>query len=71
MYPWMQERLEKELAPLVPNGLILDLTCKPDRTSAVWQGASAFGKRPGFLESCISKEMYDEEGPILANSMFI
>jgi actin len=66
MFPGIADRIQKELAALAPAIMKVKLIAPPERKYSAWIGGSLFSyahNRPMW----ISKEQYDEYGPIIVH----
>uniref|UniRef100_A0A6B2LBE7 Actin n=1 Tax=Arcella intermedia TaxID=1963864 RepID=A0A6B2LBE7_9EUKA len=69
LFPGLEDRLQQELAALVPPSLKVRVIAPPERGRLVWIGGSILAS----LSHClwISKEEYEETGPIIVHSKCI
>ena len=62
----MRERLKSMLRTLAPDRDIGVIGIEDGRLAA-WKGGSFMASRPYFMESVITKEEYDEYGPVMVH----
>jgi len=67
MFPGLQERLCEELTPLGPSHAKPKVLALPERKHAAWLGGSILGSLPTMPSMWISKEEYDENGPLIVH----
>jgi actin-related protein len=58
------ERLQKELTALAPSTMRCKVVAPPERKYSTWIGGSIIGSLSTFQQKWMSKEEYDEEGPL-------
>lgn len=63
MFPGFPERMQKELASLVPPNTNLNVLAVPNRKHNVWIGGSIIASQSAFKEMWLTKEEYEESGP--------
>jgi actin-related protein len=62
LYEGLPDRLEKELAKLVPNSNEVKVIAQKDRYYSVWIGGSTLSSLSTFKSNWITKSEYDESG---------
>ena len=62
--PGLEVRLKRELRALAPAGMGVELWTPPEPELAVWRGAAARASETDFLQMCVTKQMWKEEGPV-------
>lgn len=62
LFPNFQQRLERELRPLVPADVTLSVRSAPDPIVAAWTGASKFAAASDFPRYAVTKAEYLEHG---------
>ena len=67
MLPGLQQRLVFELGRTAPGGCIPELIAPPERAHAAWLGASILGSLSVASQMWISREEYDENGPLIVH----
>ncbi|KAJ5071259.1 actin-7-related [Anaeramoeba ignava] len=67
MIQGIEERIHKEINKLLPFDTNLEIISSPERQYSSWIGGSILSTFPNFETNCISKEEYDEIGPIMIN----
>ncbi|OXA63796.1 actin-3 [Folsomia candida] len=65
LFPGFVERLSKEIASLLPQKAKLTIRASPDRRYATWKGASVLASLSNFSRLLISKQEYDDVGPVI------
>jgi actin-related protein 6 len=60
--PHFADRLRRELAPLVPEGLEFQVFCPEDPLTYAWEGAALFAASPEFVKRALSREEYKRTG---------
>jgi len=68
--PGFADRIAKEMRNLVPSSMRVMPVFAPERKYSVWIGGSILASLSTFQSRWITKEQYDENGPILANKCF-
>ena len=63
MFPGFAERLQKEVAALVPASLRVKVVAPPERKYSGWIGGSIMASLSTFQQLWVTKEEYDEAGP--------
>ncbi|XP_063444403.1 actin, cytoplasmic-like [Mytilus trossulus] len=65
--PGITERMQSEITNLAP--LIREITVQtpPNIKNSAWVGGSILASLPTFQQMCITKEEYDEEGPMIVH----
>merc|ERR1711912_200385 len=59
------ERMQRELASLAPSTMNVKVICPPERKYSTWIGGSILASLSTFQQMWITKEEYDESGPII------
>jgi actin beta/gamma 1 len=67
MVQGLQERLERELAQMLPSSVTVKVIAPPERKYGSWIGGSIVGSLSQFLSSWISKDEYDQYGPSIVH----
>ncbi|PIC11584.1 hypothetical protein B9Z55_028985 [Caenorhabditis nigoni] len=62
MYPWIPDRMQKEITALAPSAVKIKIIAPPERKYSVWCGGSILASLSTFQQMWISKEEYDESG---------
>jgi actin, other eukaryote len=65
MFPGLADRLQKELIPLAPENM--KIISPPERKYSVWIGGSILSSLSTFKQMWVSKEDYEEYGPLISN----
>ncbi|KAJ8306244.1 hypothetical protein KUTeg_016789 [Tegillarca granosa] len=65
MFPGFSDRMQKELVGLAPNSMKVKVIAPPERKYSVWIGGSILGSLSTFQQMWISKQEYDECGPVI------
>ena len=68
--PGFGERIVKDLKNLAPASMKINTLLDPERKYSVWIGGSILASLSTFQSKWITKEQYNETGPILANQCF-
>ena len=68
--PGFGERVVKDLKNLAPSSMKINTLLDPERKYSVWIGGSILASLSTFQSKWITKEQYNETGPILANQCF-
>ncbi|KAK0671572.1 putative actin [Cercophora samala] len=63
MFPGFVDRLQKEVAAIVPSDMLVRVVATPDRKYLAWVGGSVVASLSTFGKMCISSQEYDEMGP--------
>lgn len=63
LFPWIGERLEKEIRSLAPASATVRVCGFPEREYHVWIGGSVLGSLTCYKAMWLDKKMYDEVGP--------
>jgi len=70
MFPGFTERIQKELRPLLPASILkVKIIAPPERKYSTWIGGSILGSLSYFEKMFITKEQYDEYGPVIVHRM--
>ena len=64
MFPDIPERLQKEIEQLALSSVLIRVIAQPERRFSVWFGGSILTSLSSFQKMWISKQEYDEEGPV-------
>jgi len=67
MFKGIDERLEKEMKALAPNGNDIKIIAPPERKYSVWIGGSILASLSTFEEMWVTKGEYDESGPTIVH----
>jgi len=67
MFKNIDERLEKEMKALAPNGNDIKIIAPPERKYSVWIGGSILASLSTFEEMWVTKGEYDESGPTIVH----
>lgn len=67
MFPGIENRMHKELAMLAPSSMKIKIITPPERKYSVWIGGSILASLPTFQQMWISREEYDETGPVIVH----
>jgi len=67
MFEGFQERLQHEIQLLVSSSMKVRVVTNPDRNIFTWIGGSILGSLSSFKNIFISKEEYDETGPVIVH----
>jgi len=67
MFSGINERLEKEMKVLAPNGNDIKIIAPPERKYSVWIGGSILASLSTFEEMWVTKGEYDESGPTIVH----
>ncbi|BHF77495.1 Actin-6 [Sparganum proliferum] len=67
MYPGIVDRMRKELTSLAPSSKKIKIIAPPERKYSVWIGGSILGSLPTFQQMWITKQEYDESGPLIVH----
>src|ERR1700677_3839345 len=70
MYPGIADRMQKESAPLAPSTMKIKIIAPPERKYSVWIGGSILASLSTFQQMWISKQEYDESGPVRLTKAF-
>lgn len=68
LFPGLADRLQKELTALAPSTCKIKVVAPPERKYSVWIGGSIVASILP-VERWVSKEEYDETGPVIAHRM--
>jgi len=63
MFPGLVDRLQKELAAVVPSTMKVKIIASPDRQFSAWIGGSVLASLSTFQQMWVSRDEYDECGP--------
>ena len=67
MFPGFAERIQKEIAALVPPDKTIKIIAPPERKYSAWIGGSILASLSTFQQMWISKQEYDESGPSIVH----
>jgi len=67
MFKGIDQRLEKEMKELAPNGNEIKIIAPPERKYSVWIGGSILASLSTFEEMWVTKGEYDESGPTIVH----
>jgi len=67
MFPGLRERLRHDLKPLAPAHAAPEVLALPERKHAAWMGGSILGSLAVMQQMWVSKEEYDENGPLIVH----
>ena len=67
MFPGIAERMNKELVALAPSTMKIKIIAPPERKYSSWIGGSILASLSTFQRNWISKEEYDESGPLIVH----
>lgn len=67
MLPGLQQRLAFELGRTAPTGCNPEVIATPERAHAAWLGGSILGSLSVAGQMWITREEYDETGPLIVN----
>ena len=66
MFPGIADRVQKELTYLAPPTTLVKVSTSTD--CSVWTGGSILATHPTFHDMCISKQEYEEYGPLIVQT---
>ena len=69
MFPFLDERLQKEMTALALPTMSAKVTAAPSRKYGVWIGGALLASQSSVESSWISKAAYEECGPSIVHSM--
>jgi actin beta/gamma 1 len=67
MYPGIADRMQKEITSLAPSAMRVKIIAPPERKYSVWIGGSILASLSTFQSMWISKQEYDESGPVIVH----
>jgi len=67
MFPYIEDRLQKEMKTLAPAGNDIKIIAPPERKYSVWIGGSILASLSTFEEMWVGKDEYDEAGPTIVH----
>ena len=67
MFPGFSDRLQKEITEMAPSVMKVKVIAAPDRNYSAWIGGSCLAAARTFPLMCISKQEYDECGPVIVH----
>ncbi|KAJ5073452.1 actin indirect flight muscle-related [Anaeramoeba ignava] len=65
MFPGIEERIQREINQLAPPDINVRVIDPPERKYSVWIGGSILASLSTFQNMWISKEEYEESGPLI------
>merc|ERR1712008_96743 len=68
MYPGIADRMQKEITALAPSTIKIKIIAPPERKHSVWIGGSILSSLSTFQQMWITKQEYDECGPLSTGS---
>ena len=67
MFAGVADRIQKEIAALAPASMKIKIIAPPERKYSVWIGGSILASLTTFQQMWISKDEYDESGPVIVH----
>lgn len=67
MFPGIADRIQKEMASLAPSTMKIKIIAPPERKYSVWIGGSILASLTTFQQMWISKQEYEESGPVIVH----
>lgn len=67
MFPGLAPRLVTELSRSAPDGCVPEVHAVPERAHGAWLGGSILGSLAVMSSMWVSKEDYDENGPLIVH----
>ena len=67
MFAGLESRLARELARSAPDGCTPRVLAPPERAIGSWLGGSILGSLATMSSMWITKEDYDENGPLIVH----
>lgn len=67
MFPGIADRIQKEMAALAPSSMKIKIIAPPERKYSVWIGGSILASLTTFQQMWISREEYEESGPVIVH----
>ncbi|GJQ70616.1 hypothetical protein Trydic_g23008 [Trypoxylus dichotomus] len=67
MFPGIADRIQKEIAALAPASMKIKIIAPPERKYSVWIGGSILASLTTFQQMWISKQEYEECGPVIVH----
>ena len=67
MFSGFSDRLQKEITQMAPSAMKVKVIAAPDRKYSAWIGGSCLAATRTFPLMCISKQEYDESGPVIVH----
>ncbi|KAK9879614.1 hypothetical protein WA026_006678 [Henosepilachna vigintioctopunctata] len=67
MFPGIGDRIQKEIAALAPASMKIKIIAPPERKYSVWIGGSILASLTTFQQMWISKQEYEESGPVIVH----
>jgi actin beta/gamma 1 len=67
LFSGLAERMHKELSALAPETATIKVIAPPERKYSAWIGGSILASLSAFQEMWISREEYDESGPLIVH----
>ncbi|KAJ5075151.1 actin [Anaeramoeba ignava] len=68
MFPGIEERIQREINQLAPPDIDVRVIDPPERKYSVWIGGSILASLSTFQNMWISKEEYEESGPLIIHT---
>lgn len=65
LFPWIAERMEREVRALAPSSAAVNVSAFPEREFHVWIGGSVLASLACYKAMWLDKKTYDEVGPHL------
>nr|XP_056721992.1 actin-3-like isoform X2 [Euleptes europaea] len=65
MFPGIADRLQNEITALAPRNMKIKINAPSERTYSAWIGGSILASLSTFPKMWISKQEYDESGPLI------
>ena len=65
VHPGFTDRMQKEITALAPPTMKIKIIAPPERKYSTWIGGSILASLSSFQQMWISKQEYDESGPII------
>ena len=66
-FPGFADRMQKEIASLAPSTMEIKVIAPPERKYSAWIGGSMLASLSTFQQMWISKQEYDESGPLIVH----
>ena len=67
MFPGIADRMSAEMKSLAPPNMTVKVVAPPERKYSVWIGGSILASLSSFQDMWITKEEYDECGPMITD----
>ncbi len=68
MLPGFAERMEKEVSQMAGRSTTVRIVAPPERTNSTWVGGSILASLSTFQNMWITKQQYEEAGPVIVHS---